>query len=125
MYMYCLLNTIDRPEAPTPTPSTCAGKRYTITAGDDCYEISKVNSIGTAWLLSDNNLAAYCSGFPTSGELCIENTCKVYTVKPDDTCDSMAESNNITVAQLKAWNPVSYRSLFYHNTIDPLTTIDH
>ncbi|CAO2650794.1 Nn.00g020860.m01.CDS01 [Neocucurbitaria sp. VM-36] len=95
-----------QPAAPTPTPSTCAGKKYTITSRDDCYRVSKINSIGTAWLLSDNNLAAYCDGFPTSGELCIENTCKIYTVKTTDTCESMAKSNNITIAQLKAWNPI-------------------
>ncbi|KAF2126083.1 carbohydrate-binding module family 50 protein [Dothidotthia symphoricarpi CBS 119687] len=94
------------PQAATPTPSSCAGKKYTVASGDDCYKVSKTNGIGTAWLLSDNNLAAYCSEFPTSGELCIQNTCEIYTVNTTDTCESMAKSNNITIAQLKAWNPI-------------------
>jgi len=94
------------PQVATPTTSLCAGKKYTIAPGDDCYKVSKSNSIGTAWLLSDNNLAAYCNEFPTSGQLCIQNTCKIYTVKSTDTCEDIAKSNNITMAQLKAWNPI-------------------
>lgn len=45
--------------------------------------------------------------FPASGNLCIVSTCNVYTVKANDTCDSIARASNITVPQLKTWNPVS------------------
>ncbi|KAF1947370.1 hypothetical protein EJ02DRAFT_440227 [Clathrospora elynae] len=76
-------------------------------ASDDCYKISKSQSIGTAWLLSDNSLSAYCADFPKSDKLCRKNTCKVYTVQPADTCKLMAASNNITISQLKAWNPIT------------------
>ncbi|CAN9364447.1 unnamed protein product [Alternaria sp. RS040] len=92
--------------SPTPTSSVCSGEEYDIQTGDDCYNISKSQSIGTAWLLSDNSLTAYCADFPQNGKLCIKNTCKVYTVQPADTCELMASSNNITIAQLKAWNPI-------------------
>ncbi|CAN9387616.1 unnamed protein product [Alternaria alternata] len=92
--------------SPTPTSSVCSGEEYDIQTGDDCYKISKSQSIGTAWLLSDNSLTAYCADFPQNGKLCIKNTCKVYTVQPADTCELMASSNNITIAQLKAWNPI-------------------
>ncbi|KAH9873589.1 hypothetical protein IAQ61_004213 [Plenodomus lingam] len=91
----------------TPTPSPCSGKEYQIQSGDDCYKISKSQGIGTAWLLSDNSLTAYCANFPQNGALCIKNTCQMYTVQPADTCEVMAMSHNITIAQLKAWNPVS------------------
>lgn len=90
----------------TPTPSPCSGKEYQIQSGDDCYKISKSQGIGTAWLLSDNSLTAYCANFPQNGALCIKNTCQIYTVQPADTCEVMAMSHNITIAQLKAWNPI-------------------
>lgn len=101
--------TVDRPPAvATPTPTSCTSKTYTIKASDDCYSISKTQGIGTAWLLSDNNLAAYCADFPPSGSLCLINTCMVYEVATDDTCEGIAKAAKITVAQLKAWNPVSF-----------------
>ncbi|KAF2856399.1 carbohydrate-binding module family 50 protein [Plenodomus tracheiphilus IPT5] len=113
-----IVDAINRPQAAAPTPSSCAGKRYTIASGDDCYKVSKTNSIGPAWLLSDNNLAAYCDGFHKSGELCIQNTCKVYTIENTATCESIAESHTITLAQLKGWNPIinaGFRNLYKMN----------
>ncbi|KAH6653368.1 hypothetical protein BKA67DRAFT_593299 [Truncatella angustata] len=42
--------------------------------------------IGTEWLLIDNDLFASCHNFPTEGDLCLINTCTVYTVLETDTC---------------------------------------
>lgn len=61
--------------------------------------------ISTSWLLTDNDLTANCVNFPTSGELCLINTCDVYTVQLNDTCLSIPKVANITQAQLKSWNP--------------------
>ncbi|GKT49645.1 lysM domain-containing protein [Colletotrichum spaethianum] len=69
---------------PKPTESVCDGNMYQIQDGDDCYSISKAQSVGTAWMLSDNHLGAYCSEFPTSG----------------------TASANISEMQLLAWNSV-------------------
>ncbi|TQV92641.1 Peptidoglycan-binding Lysin subgroup [Cordyceps javanica] len=91
---------------PEPTQATCSGTTYQIQASDDCYSISKAQSVGTAWMLSDNNLGAYCSDFPTSGSLCITNTCKTVTVAANTTCSAIAAAANITEPQLLAWNPV-------------------
>jgi LysM repeat protein len=82
------------------------GTSYTIKPGDSCYTISKAQSIGTAWLLTDNDLTAHCTGFPTTGVLRLRNTCDVATLHHNQTCAGVAKSNNITVAQLLAWNPV-------------------
>lgn len=57
------------------------------------------------WLLIDNNLAAYCADFPTSGSLCIEHVCTTYTVQANDTCTSIAKAKQINYAQILAWNP--------------------
>lgn len=54
----------------------------------------------------NNNLQAYCADFPTSGKLCLQDTCQVYTLKHNETCDGIADAHNITVAQLQSWNPV-------------------
>ncbi|KAI3543610.1 LysM domain-containing protein [Colletotrichum filicis] len=90
--------------APTPTP-TCTGKTYSIQPGDDCNSISVAQSIGTEWLLWDNDLLAFCHQFPTEGELCLVNTCDIYTVVESDTCDKIAKAHGMTVTQLLSWNP--------------------
>ncbi|KAL8306251.1 hypothetical protein RB597_003198 [Gaeumannomyces tritici] len=89
-----------------PTESVCDGTMYQIQGGDDCYSISKAKSVGIAWMLSDNRLGAYCYEFPTSGSLCITNTCQTVTVAVNTTCSAIAAAANITEPQLLAWNPV-------------------
>lgn len=91
---------------PVPPASTCTGTTYTVKAGDDCYSISKSQGVGTAWLLSDNQLEASCANFPGPGrELCITNKCATVTVGTNTTCEAIAAAANITEAQLHAWNP--------------------
>ncbi|KAH7038381.1 LysM domain-containing protein [Microdochium trichocladiopsis] len=91
---------------PEPTDEACSGTTYQIQSSDDCYSISKAQSVGTAWMLADNHLTAYCADFPTSGSLCITNTCKTATVASNTTCAAIAESAGITEMQLLAWNPI-------------------
>jgi hypothetical protein len=97
---------IPPPPAPTNATATCKGKTYQIQPSDDCHSISQAQKIGTNWLLTDNSLPAYCANFPKNGSLCIVNTCDTYTVKANETCTSIAASQNVTVAQLLSWNPV-------------------
>ena len=87
----------------TTTPSTapsaapaCGGSKYTIRTGDTCQSVSRSQRIGTAWLLFDNNLAAYCADFPNKGTLYIHNTCNTYTVRQNDTCKSIARAYNVS-----------------------------
>ncbi|KAL2783006.1 hypothetical protein BJX66DRAFT_345334 [Aspergillus keveii] len=90
---------------PTPTDTSCAGKTYKIQPNDTCTSISLSQNIATFQLLLDNNLQAYCANFPTSGTLCIKNTCTVYTVKQGDTCKSVAKAHGITMVQMRTYNP--------------------
>ena len=92
--------------APTTTDAPCTGKTYQIKGGDTCNSIARSQQIGTAWLLMDNNLNAYCDKFPATGSLCLLNTCDTYTVKANDTCTKIVTANQVTVPQLLAWNPV-------------------
>ncbi|TQN75343.1 LysM domain-containing protein [Colletotrichum shisoi] len=91
---------------PEPTKASCGGTRYAIQSSDDCYSISKAQGVGTAWLLADNNLAAYCADFPTSGSLCITNNGDTVAVGVSQTSVTIADAASITETQLKAWNLV-------------------
>ncbi|KAK3390168.1 hypothetical protein B0H63DRAFT_519403 [Podospora didyma] len=91
---------------PVPTQPPCAGTTYTIQTGDTCHSVSLSQGIGTAWLLMDNRLPAWCDKFPTTGTLCLENKCNVVTVQTNGTCHGIAKAAGITEAQLKAWNVV-------------------
>ncbi|KAK0670018.1 carbohydrate-binding module family 50 protein [Cercophora samala] len=95
-----------RDGAPVPTAAPCAGTAYQIQPGDDCHKISNSQQTGTGWLLSDNNLGAWCEDFPVSGSLCIANKCDVVTVPANTTCKAVAKSANTTEVLLKYWNPV-------------------
>ncbi|KAI1448974.1 carbohydrate-binding module family 50 protein [Annulohypoxylon stygium] len=91
---------------PESTPAPCAGEVYQLQPNQSCHSVSLSQKIGTAWLLSDNQLGAWCADFPTSGSLCLVNKCEVATVQANATCRGIARSANITETQLKAWNPV-------------------
>lgn len=97
---------------PTSPAGNCTGHRYTLQAGDTCRSISKSQGVGTAWLLYDNNLAAFCAGFPTNGTLCIQNRCSVYTVQVNDTCLGIAGARNLSQIQLNTCK-LSYNRRFY------------
>ena len=108
-------------ETMSPTASNsrvCNGKTYEIQSQDDCYSISTKEQIGTAWLLTDNNLQAYCNEFPKNGSLCLVNKCSVYTVEANDTCSTVATKNHVTETQLKFWNPVRDLILIQPNLSD-------
>lgn len=91
----------------TASPASSCDRTYSIQSGDTCASISQSQGIGTTWLLSDNNLPAYCSGFPTiSGSLlCLNHSCPTETVQANDTCQSIQAAHNLTLAQVLAWNP--------------------
>lgn len=92
---------------PAPMASTCSGSTYTVQPSDDCYAISRSQGVGTAWLLADNNLEAYCTNFPAEGTvLCITNECATVTVGVNATCTAIAGAANITETQFHAWNPI-------------------
>jgi hypothetical protein len=82
--------------SPMATPKPDRGKNCTIKPGDSCCSISKAHSIGTAWLLTDNGLAAYCKAFPASGVLQLRNTCDVATMHHNQTRAGKAKSLSLS-----------------------------
>ena len=90
---------------PTATNSPCSGTTYEIQSSDDCSSIASSQGIGTAWMLLDNKLPAFCKDFPTSGTLCLANKCDTHLLQMNDTCKSIASDAGITTTQLLSWNP--------------------
>lgn len=91
----------------TPTAPSCA-PTYTIQPDDTCNGICKAQNVSTDALVSNNRLGAYCQDLPAAGtELCMPQQCDIYTMKKNDTCQSIAASQPgyVTVTQLQAWNP--------------------
>jgi LysM repeat protein len=89
----------------TPTPS-CASS-YIVRSGDTCGGICKANNVSTFALTQANSLDAYCQNTLRPGiELCLPESCDIYTVQPNDTCRSVAakQPSYITITQLQAWN---------------------
>ncbi|KAF7556062.1 hypothetical protein G7Z17_g1763 [Cylindrodendrum hubeiense] len=105
---FALATTVTGSPSTTSEPALhCSGDEYTVQAGDTCQSISKAQDVATAWMLYDNNLQAFCAGFPTAGDkICIVNQCKTYTIQADDTCQGIAVASNISMVQLYTWNPV-------------------
>ena len=124
------------PETPAPTqPSTAT---YTVRPGDYLYKIATANNVTVAQLKAWNNLT---SNYIYSGDkLVVSNpatstptptptpepetpttppkeetpttTTKTYTVRPGDYLYKIATANNITVAQLKAWNNLTSNYIY-------------
>ncbi|KAK8103188.1 hypothetical protein PG984_016334 [Apiospora sp. TS-2023a] len=90
---------------------TCSGTSIPMPTSSSCDQTALDHEVSTAQLLADNDLPAGCSSWPGSAEtLCIQNTCKTYTVKDTDTCRTVSRAHNITLTQLLTWNP----------TVDPV-----
>lgn len=82
--------------------------KYTVKDDDDCHSISKSQRVSTFDLTGANNLPAYCSGFPEAGaDICIPESCDVYTVQENDTCFGIvgALDSTVSIVQLQSWNP--------------------
>ncbi|PON21365.1 LysM domain-containing protein [Trichoderma gamsii] len=76
-----------------------------------CYtflSVSESQKVATFHLMQANNLPGYCSQFPRTGtNLCIPQSCNLYTVAGNDTCYGIAQAHNGTFSatQLISWNP--------------------
>ncbi|KAJ5372785.1 hypothetical protein N7517_004791 [Penicillium concentricum] len=93
----------------TPTP-TCAGKTYVAKEDDTCKSISESQSISTDRLAEINHLDYSCSSLTSGTELCIEKTCKVYTVQANQTCEDIVRGKTFGLVQLIGWNPTIHQN---------------
>ena len=110
-YTYTPLPT-GTPTSGTPTGSTsataiptCSGQTYVSQANDTCHSISKAQSISTDRLVEINHLDYSCSSLSSGTELCIQDTCTVYTVQSNETCQDIIRGQSFGLVQLIGWNP--------------------
>ncbi|PTB45697.1 carbohydrate-binding module family 50 protein [Trichoderma asperellum CBS 433.97] len=91
----------------TPAAPSCKSTD-TIKKNDTCRSISESQKVATFYLMQANNLPGYCSQFPPAGsDLCIPQSCDLYTVAENDSCYGIAQAHNGTFSatQLISWNP--------------------
>lgn len=92
----------------TSLPTVARTSKYTIEDDDTCNSVCKANNVSTFALLQRNNLNAYCEDFAPAGtDLCLPESCEIYTVQQNDTCHSVVarQPHHVTITQLQAWNP--------------------
>ncbi|KAF7554605.1 hypothetical protein G7Z17_g2799 [Cylindrodendrum hubeiense] len=89
----------------SPTGTSDCDSSYDIKNGDTYLSVSLSQKVATHDLVTANGLNYSLSNFPTAGTLCIRNQCDVYVVKDGDTCESIQKSQDLSYAQLRAWNP--------------------
>lgn len=102
------------PTATTTTPTTtgeptatatCTGIMYTARLGDTCESISKANSVATDRMIDLNSLDYGCTALTTGTQLCIQDTCNLYTIQQNQTCGDIVKGQPFSLVQLLGWNP--------------------
>ncbi|PKK45567.1 hypothetical protein CI102_12544 [Trichoderma harzianum] len=89
------------------TTQTCHGTMVPVATNANCDDFARAHNIGTEQLLSLNGLTSGCVGFPGSrSSLCVEGSCKTYTVAMNDTCSSIVKKAGIADVQFLSWNPM-------------------
>ena len=90
----------------------CTGTPYTVKTGDTCQTIAQANSIATDRFITDNHLDYNCTAIAAGQQVCIPQSCLLYQIKTNDTCDSILATQDYSLNQLLSWNPyVSISSL--------------
>ncbi|MBO6575299.1 MAG: LysM peptidoglycan-binding domain-containing protein [Rhodothermales bacterium] len=104
---------------PTRQPTQPAGKRvtYTVRQGDTLSEIAEAHGVGLSRVRAWNNLRG--SRIRTGSRLVLyvaddfqgpaaaSRGATTYRVKSGDTLSEIARANNVSVANLRAWNGIS------------------
>jgi LysM repeat protein len=81
---------------------------YTVQQEDTCNGLCLARNISTHSLTASNFLHPYCGELPPAGtEICLPTSCDVYTVKKNDTLQSIADQQpgRVSIERLLAWNP--------------------
>lgn len=64
-----------------------------------------------------NSLDYQCHDLTPGMELCLEDTCQLYQIAANDTCDKIVAGQNFQLTQLVSWNPT------IHSNCDNLDTM--
>lgn len=61
--------------------------------------------MATDCLIEVNHLDYSCSSLTPGTSLCIKDTCTVYTVNANETCQDIVRGQTFGLVQLIGWNP--------------------
>ncbi|KAJ7751586.1 hypothetical protein B0H16DRAFT_1547596 [Mycena metata] len=86
--------------------SWCVYGAYAVQSGDTCSTIAKAKSVVVDQLVALNGLDEDCKLLSdrVGSSLCLPQKCSLYTVKANDTCDSIGAAFNLTYAQVLSLN---------------------
>ena len=89
-----------------PAPSFNCDTIYHKPAGQTCNEIAKAQSVSTLSLIKANGWDLFCNFIPQEAvDIYLPARCPTYQWSAIENCNWVANLNNITVDQLKTWNP--------------------
>jgi len=85
-------------------------RTYTVQEGDTCDAISAANNVSTYQLAAINpGIDLSCSNLLPEEALCLgtedEDCNETYVVKPDDTCDIVADAQGVNSTMVRLNNP--------------------
>lgn len=93
---------------PLPSAPKACDASYTIREGDTCNSIAAAKKVSTFGVTYINDLDAYCTNIPGPGsQVCLPESCEIHIVQKGQSCENVINESakNITLAQLRAWNP--------------------
>jgi hypothetical protein len=91
--------------SPPSSSPTCAGEMYETKEGETCVSIALANSMSTDRLIDVNHLDVNCTTLTSGMRLCIQDTCKLATIKAGQTCSDFISGTGFSAVQFISWNP--------------------
>lgn len=93
------------PQYNSTQPGTCfSGKTIVTKQGDSCDSVALANSVSSASLYYINPNLPECNSIAAGTELCLPQTCTVYTVKEGETCVEIGVNEGTSWMSLIDWN---------------------
>ncbi|OJJ42140.1 hypothetical protein ASPZODRAFT_105672 [Penicilliopsis zonata CBS 506.65] len=90
----------------TATSPMCTASSYSVQKEDTCVTISGAQGVSTFGLIQANQLDLGCFHLAPGQSLCLPPTCQTHQLEMLETCQTLVKEQNITMAQLLAWNPM-------------------
>lgn len=91
---------------PTPTDAPTCGSPYVVQSGDSCDSIATAKGVSTFSVIKAGSTDPDCTTLQAGQKLCLPDSCTLYRVQVDDTCeDILASVNGLRPNDLLTWNP--------------------
>lgn len=104
-----------------PPPICASGLHYTTSSIETCDTVALSHSVSSAALfMANGGTHLNCSSLPAELTLCLPVACSsTYTLKPDDTCESIQLEFGLPVKGLQSLNPwIDFACLSLHTATE-------